>query len=276
MTQQELNTLFDKFLAEKNGKPVVLLPSSIADNNHGQCFDLATEWTNRLGIPHFPNNPSPFPFKNAEQIYTNFGSFQAQYFDRIKNDATFVPVKGDIVLWPAALNGGPGHVAIATGEGNTSWFKSFDQNWNPKDWYPRIIQHDYGFGVKEILGVLRFKVTNSSSTTMDPKQTDKLVQFDRICIALKKYGITQSDDSNLFIGDDKLVKQVENLLKDRVIDRPKASITDVVRSKLGLSNTASADEILAKVSGVDEQAIREDQKVKDRAKIQEAVKNVTL
>lgn len=162
MTSQELNSTFDKFFSENNGKPIVVLPSSIADNNHGQCFDLATEWTNRLGVPHFPNNPSPFPFKNAEQIYTDYGQFQAQYFDRIKNTPDFIPQKGDIVLWPAALNGGAGHVAVATGEGTTSWFKSFDQNWNPKDWYPRIIQHDYGVGAKEVLGVLRLKVTQDN------------------------------------------------------------------------------------------------------------------
>lgn len=83
-------------------------------------------------------------------------------------------------------------------------------------------------------------INSSQTQPMDSKQTDKLVQFDRICMALKKHGITMTDDSNQFLGDDKLVKVVEGLLKDRDIDRPKASkydrgegqLTDVVKNEI--------------------------------------------
>ncbi len=92
---------------------------------------------------------------------------------------------------------------------------------------------------------------NSSPLPMDSKQTDKLVQFDRICIALKKHGITMTDDSNQFLGDDKLVKVIEGLLKDRDIDRPKAAkydrgegqLTEAVKNEI--YNSAIKDASLA-------------------------------
>ena len=84
MTLDELNAKFDQFLANNNGKQVIVLPSS-KQNGYGQCFDLAVAFTDFLGIPHYQGNPSPFPYPNASQIYTDFGPFQAQYFDRIAN-----------------------------------------------------------------------------------------------------------------------------------------------------------------------------------------------
>jgi hypothetical protein len=165
MTRSELDILFDKFVANNNKKAVVILPSSIK-NKHGECFDIAVAFTDLLGIPHYPGNPSPFPYTNAHQIYNNFGTFQSQYFDRIKNTSDYIPQKGDIVIWDAGLNGGMGHVAIATGEGNANTFKSFDQNWNPADWIPRVIAHDYDTG--PVLGALRLKVTQPSTQPQPP------------------------------------------------------------------------------------------------------------
>lgn len=54
---------------------------------------------------------------------------------------------GDIVIWNS---GTYGHIAIATGEGTTRWFKSFDQNYGVNK-RCRIVKHDY----KNFLGVLR-------------------------------------------------------------------------------------------------------------------------
>lgn len=87
--------------------------------NPNQCYDLAIAWTDALGIPRV------FPFMYASQIYTNFGSLQAQYFDRIANTVDAVPQAGDIIIW----DGSVGHVAIATGKGDLNGFTSFDQNW---------------------------------------------------------------------------------------------------------------------------------------------------
>lgn len=58
---------------------------------------------------------------------------------------------GDIVIWGTKLNR-TGHIAIATGEGNTSKFYSYDQNWNGKAMHK--VQHTY----KGFEGVLRPKL----------------------------------------------------------------------------------------------------------------------
>lgn len=88
-------------------------------------------------------------FGNAKDYYNNFKNIPLLYnnFDRIPNTPAFIPARGDIVVWN---NGTYGHIAIATGEGTTKWFNSFDQNYgiNKKC---RIVKHNY----KHFLGVLR-------------------------------------------------------------------------------------------------------------------------
>lgn len=158
MTYPEEKTKFDQFLALNEGKQVIVLPSS-QQNGYGQCFDLATAWTNLLGIPHYPGNPSPFPYANAHDIYDSFGTFQTTYFDRIANSDTFVPIKGDIGVYASSLNGGAGDVFICTGVGDTNTFQGFNQNWSPRQ-PATLITHNYN----HFLGVLRLKVTTA---TMD-------------------------------------------------------------------------------------------------------------
>lgn len=58
---------------------------------------------------------------------------------------------GDIVVWDKR-HGKYGHIAIATGEGNTSYFYSYDQNWIIKKMHK--VKHDYKGG---FAGVLRPK-----------------------------------------------------------------------------------------------------------------------
>ena len=73
-------------------------------------------------------------------------------FDRIANTPSFVPKKGDIVVWSKSM-GGTGHIAIATGEGNTSYFYSYDQNWGYP--YEPVTRHKHDYS--KFLGVLRPK-----------------------------------------------------------------------------------------------------------------------
>jgi len=69
-------------------------------------------------------------------------------FVRIKNSKKFVPIKGDICVWSKNMNK-YGHIAIATGEGDTDSFKSLDMNWGKES--ARYVTHDYDY----FLGVLR-------------------------------------------------------------------------------------------------------------------------
>ena len=87
---------------------------------------------------------------NAKDYYENFNNLPLKnYFTRIANTASFVPQKGDILVWGAGLGNKYGHIAIATGEGNTSNFYSYDLNWGSKTVHK--VQHNY----KGFLGVLR-------------------------------------------------------------------------------------------------------------------------
>ena len=58
---------------------------------------------------------------------------------------------GDLVVWDKR-HGKYGHIAVANGEGNTSWFHSYDQNWIIKKMH--LVKHDYKGG---FAGVLRPK-----------------------------------------------------------------------------------------------------------------------
>ena len=87
---------------------------------------------------------------NAKDYYENFNNLPLKdSFTRIANTPSFVPQKGDIVVWGAGLGNTYGHIAVATGEGNTSNFYSYDLNWGSK--VVHKVQHNY----KGFLGVLR-------------------------------------------------------------------------------------------------------------------------
>lgn len=155
MTQKELNAKFDQLVSDNNNAYISVL------NPGKQCFDVVAEWCKRLGIPNYPGNPSPFPYANASQIYTDYRVFQAQYFEQIPNTPEYIPQKGDIVVWSKDLNGGIGHVAVATGEGTQDWFNSFDQNWKLGS-PAQIVKHDYKF----VLGALRLRTTPAAMNTL--------------------------------------------------------------------------------------------------------------
>lgn len=148
MTRDEINQKFDQLYTQSLGKPVKVLPATLNGQQTPQCFDWVVKWTNTLGIPHASGNPSPFPYLHAYQIYTDFGTHQAAYFDRIQTK-TFL--KGDIVVLDKSV-GPSGHVAIA----KNSWVTT-DQNWNGRGY---ITEESHN--LNSVLGVLRLKVTTSS------------------------------------------------------------------------------------------------------------------
>lgn len=134
---------FDEFVKKYKGKGIDY------DKAYGvQCFDLANQYNKDVvGCGMFTG-------MYAKQIYEDFDKQTVKgYFTRIKNTPSFVPKKGDIVVWGGGLNGGVGHVAIATGEGDTKHFYSYDQNWTGKNDPCTRIYHSYDY----VLGVLRPK-----------------------------------------------------------------------------------------------------------------------
>ena len=115
---------YDEFIKKHNGVAVDY------DGAAGrQCVDLATAYFNEVfgsGIKNF--------WYDAHHFWDLFdkNTWLKANFTKVKNTPSFVPKKGDVAIWSGTLNGGWGHIAICTGEGNTSYFYSYDQNWSGK------------------------------------------------------------------------------------------------------------------------------------------------
>lgn len=142
-----------------------------------QCVDLAKMYLDKVfGI-------KPSAWGNAKDYYENFNNLPLKTsFTRITNTASFVPQKGDIVVWGTGLGNKYGHIAIATGEGNTSQFYSHDLNWGSKTVHK--VLHNY----KGFLGVLRpkdqTKIVEGSDEPMRTYQngsTEETVYADTNC-----------------------------------------------------------------------------------------------
>lgn len=131
----------DAFLAKWLGKSID------RDGAFGaQCVDFAAQYTAELfGVGYLPTPVTG----GARDIYERFSL--GAYFDKIPNTPDYVPVKGDIVIWTAFSNNQFGHIAIASGEGDTNTFVSYDQNWNVQK--VERIRHNYN----SVLGALRPK-----------------------------------------------------------------------------------------------------------------------
>lgn len=113
-----------------------------------QCVDLIKHFIkNVLGV-------TPQSIGNAIEYYNKrkTSSYLTNNFTWIDNTASFVPAKGDIAVFTS--NSGNGHVSVCTGEGTTSYFYSYDQNYPSGKHEPMTkIKHTY----TSFLGVLRPK-----------------------------------------------------------------------------------------------------------------------
>lgn len=149
-----------------------------------QCVDLAKCYMHEV----FGMNPGTWG--DAHCYFDNFNNIPAlkANFTRIANTPSFVPQKGDIMVWASSLSkGGWGHIAICTGEGNTTYFYSYDQNWTGKHDACTRIKHNYN----HVLGVLRpkdqTKVTGSKAktTAATATETEELLTFKVTASALR-------------------------------------------------------------------------------------------
>lgn len=135
-----------------------------------QCVDLAKYYLDEIF------DIKPGAWGDAHCYYDNFNSIPPlkQNFTRIANTPDFVPKKGDIAVWKSSLSsGGWGHIAICSGEGDTKYFYSYDQNWTGNHDACKKIKHDYN----SFAGVLRpkdqSKVTGESKKEKDKKEDTK-------------------------------------------------------------------------------------------------------
>lgn len=110
-----------------------------------QCVDLI-----KLYLKHcFGILAGAWGNAHAYYDYFNMRPELKANFVRIKNSKQFVPMKGDVCVWSKKLNKYYGHIAIATGTGDTDSFKSLDMNWGGEA--AKYVTHNYDC----FLGVLR-------------------------------------------------------------------------------------------------------------------------
>lgn len=125
-----------------------------------QCVDLVNHYIyNVLGI-------RPVMIGNAIEFYNkrNSSAFLKNNFTWISNTPSFVPKKGDIGVFKT--KSGFGHVCVANGEGTTSYFYSYDQNYPLSKHEPMTkIRHTY----PNFLGVLRPKKALPTSAVTNQK-----------------------------------------------------------------------------------------------------------
>jgi hypothetical protein len=108
-----------------------------------QCVDLIKKYFPEvIGIPAIRNN--------AVDYWTNYPTGS---FTRITNTPSFIPIRGDIMIWGTGV-GTYGHIAIID-TANVNTFVSLDQNWPYSNGTTpaKYITHNY----KSVLGVLRPK-----------------------------------------------------------------------------------------------------------------------
>ena len=118
------------------------------DGGYGvQCVDLIKLYADKVFGLKFG------VFGNAHAYFDNYenNKILRDNFEKIANTATFVPQKGDIIVWNINRSKGKGHIAIATGEGTTKYFWSYDMNWDGKGGAMKKILHNY----TNVSGVLR-------------------------------------------------------------------------------------------------------------------------
>ena len=135
--------IMDKWVEKNLGKGIDY------DGAYGvQCVDLAKHFIkNVLGIePHSIGNAIEYYRKRESSKYLTTN------FKWISNTPDFVPQKGDLCVFTS--KSGNGHISVATGEGTTSYFYSYDQNYPSGKHEPMTkIKHTYA----SFLGVLRPK-----------------------------------------------------------------------------------------------------------------------
>ena len=231
---------FKDFLTKYNNQYV----ERVDVNALNQCFDLAIAWCEWLGLPI-----SIFSgLIAAHQIYNSPTKVTKDNFTLIPNTPDAVPQAGDIVVWSPFYNGGPGHVGIATGKGDTNSFECFEQN-DPTGSKSHVKTYNYG----SVLGWLRYKLAITTQpmarTPEDAKyiaQLEKAVnEKDKQIVILEKDNSALSEKFDIERDNHKLeleekdtacdlkIKEIQAIppkIEDKIVTLPYQAKANIFRS----------------------------------------------
>lgn len=164
----------------------------LADQYFKDCFGITGVWVS-----------------GARDLYNKFSQYPSLVakFDRVPNTADLVVREGDVVIW----GGGTwGHVAIGTGVGDKTYFKSIEQNTLGRHEPTQLVTHYFNGkgaydGCNPVLGVLRPKGSKKTLDSSGIKAGDSglaVLAYKQLLIAAKAAGvITQGVDNNDKYGD---------------------------------------------------------------------------
>ena len=168
---------FNEFIKKHNGKKIDY--DGVCDV---QCVDLAKAYLDEVcGV-------KTGAWGNAHAYFDNFNNIKPlkDKFVRIYNTPDFVPKKGDIMVWGVSLNGNWGHIAICDGEGDTTYFYSYDQNWTGRNDPCTRVRHTYA----HVLGVLRPKDQSKVNGTVKKSVTYTVNRGDTLSAIARRYKTT--------------------------------------------------------------------------------------
>jgi hypothetical protein len=177
-----------------------------------QCVDLVKSYfVDVIGIPAIRNN--------AIDYWTNYPTAQ---FTRITNTPSFVPIKGDIMIWGKGV-GTYGHIAIIV-DANVNTFRSLDQNWPYSNGTTpsKVITHNYS----SVLGVLRPK----KDVNFDQANAAAQAEADRI--AREKAAIEKAEQARIAAEQAKLeADRLAKLKAEEEAERIANEIAEKVRAE---------------------------------------------
>jgi len=231
---------FTDFVTKYNGQPVEVEDPTAPD----QCMDLAFAWCDFIGVDR-----ATIRHGFAYQIWTQPTDITLQFFDFIPNTPDGVPKEGDIVVFNQSV-GVAGHVSIASGQGDSGSFQSFDQNWSGA-LYAKMVNHVY----TSVSGWLHRKDLPVAS--VDPVILSQSDAFIVICTAL---GVQPTKDSA--IAKIKGLNEQITTLEDnsQSLDRTNKSLmADIVTVKTDLSTAQASNKTLQDNYSASQLALKNDE-----------------
>lgn len=244
ISSQKLPLLTDQFVQKYLGKKV-----DFDGAYAGQCVDLFRQFCKDV-----LDIPQPKGVVGAADFWTNYltDPVLKTNFEKIQNTASFIPLKGDVMIWNKKAGDGFGHVAIVL-EADINKFTSLDQNFPTLSKVTKTI-HDF----TNVYGVLRPKTTEvTEKVYSESEMTAMRLERDKNW-NLYKATLTQLQELEVSFDElEKKIGEIENRVKEKDLDiielnsevasrkEEYQSLIEEISKKIGLPAASDKSDILA-------------------------------